>query len=117
MVPPAFPCDCSMIVWLLSLETFTMLYDYVLQARILKPFPSPGDHPNPGIQPKSSALQEDSLPATLSCYFLIWVWQCLGQTPKDEWCLTMEKEKQNERQDLENTLESVEHFSLALPSA
>ena len=40
-----------------------------------------------------------------------------GPTPKDEWYLTMEKEKQNERQDLENTLESVEHFSLALPLA
>ena len=29
-------------------------------------FPSPGDHPNPGIEARSSALQEDSLPAELS---------------------------------------------------
>ena len=28
-----------------------------------KPFPSPGDLPNPGIKPKSPALQGDSLPA------------------------------------------------------
>ena len=27
------------------------------------PFPSPGDLPNPGIEPRSSALQADSLPA------------------------------------------------------
>ena len=28
-----------------------------------KPFPSPGDLPNPGIEPRSSALQADPLPA------------------------------------------------------
>ena len=28
-----------------------------------KPFPSPGNLPNPGIEPKSPALQADSLPA------------------------------------------------------
>ena len=27
------------------------------------PFSSPGDLPNPGIEPRSSALQADSLPA------------------------------------------------------
>ena len=27
------------------------------------PFPSPGDLPNPGIEPRSPALQEDSLSA------------------------------------------------------
>ena len=27
------------------------------------PFPSPGDLPNPGLEPRSSALQEESLPA------------------------------------------------------
>ena len=27
------------------------------------PFPSPGDLPNPGIEPRSAALQADSLPA------------------------------------------------------
>ena len=35
----------------------------ITQARILEPFPSPGDLPNPGIEPRSPALQEDSLPA------------------------------------------------------
>ena len=29
------------------------------------PFPSPGDPPNPGIEPASPALQADSLPAEL----------------------------------------------------
>ena len=37
----------------------------ILQARILerKPFPFPGDLPNPGIKPRSPILQADSLPA------------------------------------------------------
>ena len=37
----------------------------ILQARILEwaAFPSPGDLPNPGIKPRSSSLQADSLPA------------------------------------------------------
>ena len=30
---------------------------------MLEPFPSPGDLPNPGIEPRSPALQQDSLPA------------------------------------------------------
>ena len=29
------------------------------------PFPSPGDPPNPGIEPRSPTLQADSLPAEL----------------------------------------------------
>ena len=29
------------------------------------PFPSPGDRPNPGIEPESPALQADSLPTEL----------------------------------------------------
>ena len=35
----------------------------ILQARILDglPFPSPGDLPDPGIKPRSPALQVDSL--------------------------------------------------------
>ena len=37
----------------------------IFQARILEwvAFPSPGDLPNPGIEPRSPALQADSLPA------------------------------------------------------
>ena len=37
----------------------------ILQARILEwvAIPSPGDRPNPGIEPKSPTLQADSLPA------------------------------------------------------
>ena len=37
----------------------------ILQAGILEwvTFPSPGDLPNPGIEPRSPALQADSLPA------------------------------------------------------
>ena len=29
------------------------------------PFPTPGDLPNPGIEPRSSALQVDSVPSEL----------------------------------------------------
>ena len=37
----------------------------ILQARILSrlPFPSPGDLPDPGTEPRSPALQADSLPS------------------------------------------------------
>ena len=37
----------------------------IFQARILEwmPFPSPGDLPNPGVEPRSPTLQADSLPA------------------------------------------------------
>ena len=37
----------------------------ILQARILEwvAFPSPGDLPNPGIEPRSPALQADALPS------------------------------------------------------
>ena len=38
----------------------------ILQARILgQPFPFPGDLPNPAIEPRSPALQADSLPFKL----------------------------------------------------
>ena len=39
----------------------------ILQARIWNglPFLSPGDLPDPGIQPRSPALQADSLPTEL----------------------------------------------------
>ena len=39
----------------------------ILQARILEwmAFPSPGDHPNPGIEPRPPTLQVDFLPAEL----------------------------------------------------
>ena len=39
----------------------------ISQTRILEwlPFPSPGDLPDPGIKPGSSALQADSLPTEL----------------------------------------------------
>ena len=34
-----------------------------------KPFPSPGDLPDPGIKPGSPTLQEDSLPGS----YVIWL--------------------------------------------
>ena len=41
--------------------------DGIFQARIPEwlPFPSPGDLPDPGIEPGSSSLQADSLPTEL----------------------------------------------------
>ena len=38
----------------------------ILQARIMEPFPSLGDLPNPRIESRSPALQADSLPTELS---------------------------------------------------
>ena len=45
--------------------TFQAPLEGILQARILErlPVPSPGDLPNLGIEPRSPALQADSLPA------------------------------------------------------
>ena len=39
--------------------------DGIFQARMLEwvAFPSPGDLPNPGIEPRSPALEADSLPS------------------------------------------------------
>ena len=37
-----------------------------------QPFPSPGDLPNPGIKPRSSTLEADSLPAEPIIYHVIW---------------------------------------------
>ena len=44
-----------------SLPGFTV--DGIFQARVLSglPFPSPGDLPNPGIEPRSPTMQADSL--------------------------------------------------------
>ena len=51
------------------------------------PFPSPGGLPNPGIEPRSSALQADTLPseppgkliATAVGYKIVTVAQCVPQ--------------------------------------
>ena len=40
------------------------------------PYPSPGDLPNPGIEPRSPALQADSLP-TEPQFWLCWVFVAL----------------------------------------
>ena len=37
--------------------------EFSRQDGVGKSFPSPGDHPDPGIEPMSSALQADSLPS------------------------------------------------------
>ena len=36
------------------------------------PFPSPGDSPDPGIEPESLALQADTLPSEPSYLSLVW---------------------------------------------
>ena len=38
-----------------------MWYIYTMEYVYMLPFPSPGDLPNPGTEPGSSALQADSL--------------------------------------------------------
>ena len=48
-----------------------------------KPFPSPGDLPNPGIKPGSLALQVDSLPTELrQTYIGMGVAQLIKSLPK-----------------------------------
>ena len=47
------------------------------------PFPSPGDLPDPGIEPRSLALQADALPSEppgkLAMYIVLSVWLVLSQ--------------------------------------
>ena len=38
-----------------------------------QPFPSPGDLPNPGIEPRSPTLQEDALPSEPPIFVLLWL--------------------------------------------
>ena len=51
--------------WLILCDPMDYTVHGILQARILsgQPFPSPGNLPNPGIEPRFPALQADSLPA------------------------------------------------------
>ena len=50
-----YPYSCVLTFFLLSYIFITQEYWSGL------PFPSPGDLPNPGIEPRSSALQADAL--------------------------------------------------------
>ena len=50
--PWTIPCQAPLSMGVPSQEDWSRL-----------PVPSPGDLPNPGIEPRSSALQDDSLPA------------------------------------------------------
>ena len=52
----------------------------ILQARILEwvAIPSPGDLPNPGIQPESPTLQADSLPSEPLGKHRMWVGSFAG---------------------------------------
>ena len=47
----------------------------IFQARVLSgvPFPSPGDIPDPGIEPRSPALQADALPSEPSGKPQMWL--------------------------------------------
>ena len=38
------------------------------------PFPSPGDLPDPGIEPRSPALQADALPSEPPCSSYLFTW-------------------------------------------
>ena len=50
--------------WKTSVLTFFSLVSFSFGSLVLgQPFPSPGDLPNPGIEPRLPALQADSLPA------------------------------------------------------
>ena len=51
--------SCPSLYALLELDIFLLIF-----SRFIIIFPSPGDLPNPGIEPRSPTLQADSLPAT-----------------------------------------------------
>ena len=63
----------SLTMWKLKLLSCVQLFGTLWTVQSMEfsrpaywsglPFPSPGDLPNPGIEPRSPALQEDSLPA------------------------------------------------------
>ena len=58
------------------------------------PFPSPGDRPHPGMEPRSPALQADALPwATREALF----YEILSQKNSEEWLNRKEGKKANER--------------------
>ena len=61
-----------------------------------QPFPSPGDLPNPGIEPRSPALQADSLPAEppekpCGAHILNHYWVKYMEEIKDSTCRNFEK--------------------------
>ena len=70
-------CDTYYVVLVTkSCPTFAILWTVAYQAPLSMgfprqeywnelPFPSPGDHLNPGIEPRSPVLQADSLPTEL----------------------------------------------------
>ena len=58
-------CLTLVTPWTIALQT-TLPTEFSKQGYwIGLPFPSPGDLPDAGIEPMSSALQEDSLPSEL----------------------------------------------------
>ena len=59
------------------------------------PFPSPGDLPDPGIEPGSPALQVDSLLFKSGEYICMYVCMCVCHYPKD----TIDKDRMNSKYD------------------
>ena len=55
-------CPTSVIPWTVALQAHLSLGFSRQEYWSGLPFPSPGDHPNPGIKPRSPALKSDSLP-------------------------------------------------------
>ena len=58
------------------------------------PFPSPGDLPNPGIEPGSPALQADALPSEppgkpILFYFILFFYQGETESEVAQSCLTL----------------------------
>ena len=77
------PCCCVVLSHLVvsdSCDPWTVAHQAPLFMGVSRqeywsglPFPSPGDRPDPGIEPRSPALQADSLPIELPalvCFFM-----------------------------------------------
>ena len=69
LVSHTFPCVVSHLVMSDSLQPWTVAHHALLSVGISRqeywgglPFCPPGDLPDPGIEPRSSAWQADSLP-------------------------------------------------------
>ena len=58
--------QCDLTSWTVSCKTSLSMGYFRQEYQSALPFPSPGDLPNPGIEPGSPALQTDSLPSESS---------------------------------------------------
>ena len=72
------------------------------------PFPSPGDLPNPGTEPRSPVLQVDSLPTEQRGYLLILRLDAFSKSRLSIWKLSVHVMLKPSLEDFEHNLTSME---------